>query len=115
MRLSLGRVLVTGGLAVGVFGAVAVALGFHAALPPDVLKAAAYKMVAIAALGLIVAGAAVRRMEVERRRGSRGDAELPADPRALRPADPGFERIDPRPAGDRSDVAEERRHGSRGR
>ena len=115
MRFSLGRVLITGGLAVGVFGAVAVALGLHAALPPDILKVAAYKMVGIAAVGLIVAGAAVRRLELERRRGDPerrrelgGGAEWTDERDALPPADRGFERFDPRPAPDRSYVGEER-------
>ncbi len=109
MRFSLGRVLIIGGLVVGVVGAVAVAFGLHAALPPDVLKVAAYKMVGIAAIGLIVAGAAVRRMELERRREARGDAELPAGRDALPPPPPGVDGISARPARERSYVGDEPR------
>ena len=92
MRFSLGRVLIVGGVAVGVVGAIAVALGLHTALPPAVLKVAAYKMVGIAALGLIVAGAALRRLELH----ERGDASRQAlDSGGERALTPGGVRLDP--------------------
>lgn len=116
MRFPIGRALIVAGLAVAVLGAVAVAFGLHAALPPDLLKVAAYKMVGIAALGLIVAGAAVRRLELERRHKAAGGAELPGGPDALPPPRfDGIGGIDARAARERSYVAEERREKPRTR
>lgn len=76
MRARLGTVLTVGGAVIGVVGALAVASGAYAYLPPAVLKAAAYKLVLIASLALIAAGAVVRR--VERREAA--DAERKESP-----------------------------------
>jgi hypothetical protein len=63
MRASmLARFLLSLGLLVGLTAAVGLLVGFEPArLPPALLNIAAYKLTFVAALGLLVAGALVRR------------------------------------------------------
>ena len=77
MRMRLGTVLTVGGAVVCVVGAIVVASGAYAHLPPALLKAAAYKLVLIASLALIAAGAVVRRAERRQAEGAERQAEPP--------------------------------------
>jgi hypothetical protein len=85
----LGTVLLFLGLAVGVVAGGALLLDFRPSrLPAALLDLVAYKLAFIAALGLIAAGAIVRR-GARRRRAMRRDAPNPIAPGEL-PAPPAW-------------------------
>jgi hypothetical protein len=71
MRTSLGNWLLGTGVAVGVVGAVGLALGVQPHLSPFMLKVVVYKLIFAAAAGLLVAGATIQ----GRTRGGKGSVE----------------------------------------
>ena len=71
----LGNVLLGGGLLVGAAATVGYLLGFDPTrLPPALVRLAVYKITFVAALGLIAAGAVVRRYTRRAGRAGQGDA-----------------------------------------
>ena len=69
-RVSLGSALMVAGLALGLAAAILFALGVEPRIPPALLRLAVYKLAFLGAVGLLGAGAVLRR----RARRTRGAA-----------------------------------------
>jgi hypothetical protein len=81
-RVRLGNVLLIGGLAVGAVAALGYLLGFDPMrLPPALVRIAVYKLTFLAALGLIAAGAVVRRHTRRAESSEREEARPASDSR----------------------------------
>ena len=99
----LGDVLLGAGLVVGVVAVVGIVVGFEPSqLPPALLNIAAYKLTIGAAVGLLAAGAAVRRYS--KRADDAGIPAVPAvEPNAALPPPPAHVES-PRREPERSEI-----------